>query len=57
MEYEKLNALFDVLGEETRVYEKYYNCLRKKDIVIEERYQSLRKSPRMNRLLWLNWGN
>ena len=57
MEYEKLNALFDVLGEETRVYEKILQLSKeKKDIVIEGKVSELEEITKNEQTLVVKLG-
>ena len=57
MEYEKLNALFDVLGEETRVYEKILQLSKeKKDIVIEGKVSELEEITKNEQTLVIKLG-
>ncbi|AUG56248.1 MAG TPA: flagellar protein FlgN [Ruminiclostridium sp.] len=57
MEYEKLNALFNVLNEETRIYEEILKLSReKKDIVIEGKVAELEKITKIEQSLVVNLG-
>lgn len=57
MEYEKLNALFDVLSEETRVYEKILQLsMEKKDVVIEGKVSELEKITKVEQSLVVKLG-